>query len=317
LSSRTTFFAASLFFTLLAACSDSSDTGGSGGSTSTTATTTASTGGGGDATSTTSDTSTTSTGSGPECDEGPGYAGDAHPLAVDSVDADVVDLEGNAVVDLPIQVCGLDKCLYGNTDSSGHVHIQSGETLNTPSFKFGDGLEYPRFAVRLPDGDSTYDLGETTTAKLPAVGEGAEMAPGGSETSGDVTLTFADDATIEYDDISFDDPAYYPLRTVTIPPDQAPFAVDPAQGFEMIFGASPFETLFCPPAGVTVPNQPAWPAGTEVELWINGVSLFQDFAPYGGWAKVAEGRVSDDGATVSTNDGEGLPLLSSFAIRKK
>ena len=66
-----------------------------------------------------------------------------------------------------------------------------------------------------------------------------------------------------------------------------------------------------------MPNTAGWPAGTEVELFVHGVSIAREYAPYGGWAKVSDGKVSPDGAAISTDPGGGLPVLSVFGVRRR
>ena len=46
-----------------------------------------------------------------------------------------------------------------------------------------------------------------------------------------------------------------------------------------------------------------------------GVYVAEAWAPYGGWAKVSDGVVSPDGASVTTVDGGGLPELSAVGVR--
>ena len=67
---------------------------------------------------------------------------------------------------------------------------------------------------------------------------------------------------------------------------------------------------------LSVPNTTGWAAGTEVEFWIHGVSVKEEWAPYGGWGKVSDGKVSSDGSRVETNEGDGIPILSVIGIRK-
>ena len=42
----------------------------------------------------------------------------------------------------------------------------------------------------------------------------------------------------------------------------------------------------------------------------------EEWAPYGGWAKVSEGAVSGDGKNISTADGGGLPLVTVVGLRR-
>jgi hypothetical protein len=93
--------------------------------------------------------------------------------------------------------------------------------------------------------------------------------------------------------------------------------VDPTLKLELLFAAVPLETRFCPAAHVSVPNSLNWPAGTNVEFFIHGLEISQEYALYGGWGKVSDGAVSADGKTVETAADGGLPILSNFGIRKK
>ena len=58
-----------------------------------------------------------------------------------------------------------------------------------------------------------------------------------------------------------------------------------------------------------------WAAGAAVEFYIHGLDVGQEWAPYAGWAKVSDGKVSDDGTEVVTADGQGIPVLSTFGVR--
>ncbi|HEX7671984.1 MAG TPA: hypothetical protein VF395_20455, partial [Polyangiaceae bacterium] len=86
---------------------------------------------------------------------------------------------------------------------------------------------------------------------------------------------------------------------------------------EIIVGLTPTSTTFCPRAGLSVPNTPGWKAGAAVEFFLHGVEVTEEFAPYGGWAKVSSGTVSADGKTVDTDPDEtsGLPILSVVGVR--
>ena len=66
---------------------------------------------------------------------------------------------------------------------------------------------------------------------------------------------------------------------------------------------------------LTVPNTAGWPAGQAVEVFIHGVSVEEEWAPYAGWAKVSGGVVSDDGLSVVSTEGEGLPVLGVVGVR--
>ncbi|MBM4361854.1 MAG: hypothetical protein FJ104_04180, partial [Deltaproteobacteria bacterium] len=70
------------------------------------------------------------------------------------------------------------------------------------------------------------------------------------------------------------------------------------------------------PATLILPNRTGLPAGTAVEILLHGVEVEEEFAPYGGWAKVSDARVSSSGATIETLPGQGLPVLSVVGVRR-
>jgi hypothetical protein len=298
---------------LTAACSSSSSsssttsgtTGGTGGSGTTTSSATTSTGTGG------------STGSGgtAECPPGPGYGGGEKKLLIDSIEANVVDLDGNPMPDTSAQVCGIDICITGTTDANGHVLINVDKELLAPAFKFGDALTYAKLAI--PVSESKVVFPKLVTGKLPS--SGVKISAGTDLVSGGMTLAIPADGVFVIDDLTYDTDDKQLFRATAIPVAQvAPVLdVDPSLKLELLYGVSPIETVFCPPAKVTVPNDAKWPAGTEVEFVIHGVEVGQEWAAYGKWQKVSDGKVSDDGATVSTADGGGLPVLTAFGVRKK
>jgi hypothetical protein len=288
------------------ACSSSPATGTGGGGSGTTSSGT---------TSTTSPGSTTSsTGSGPSCPPGPGYGGNETSIQVGSATATVVDLNGAPVAGVAVQLCGLDICLTDMTSSQGTVTVSANKMMKKPIFKYGDALTFAKLGV--PITMATTTLPTLVTGALPATG--AAFKVGGDTVSGGVTISIDAGAAVVVDELNYDTPDKQTFRAVQVPVDKIKPMLDPENlGLEMLFGVSPIETTFCPAAKVTVPNTPAWPAGTAVEFYAYGVETGQEWAPYGGFTKIADGTVSADGATVSTNDGAGFPVLETFGVRKK
>lgn len=264
----------------------------------------------------------------PQCATGPGYKETPAPMQVDSLNGKVTDLDGNPAGDTVTTVCGTDICIFGSTDTQGTVvtcdkatsictpGILPGQAIDKPAFKYGLGLNYAKFALLLPSGQSVFDVGTQTTAKFPAMGSGADLSAGSDASNSGVTVSIPAGAKIklEPDYITAEEKQF---RAVEIPTAKAPEAVDATLGFEMLVATTPVDTHFCPNAKLTVPNSPGWVAGTEVEFWVHGVNTEEDWAPYGGWGKVSAGTVSSDGNSIETADGEGIPLLSVFGIRKK
>lgn len=313
---------------IAAACSSGSGsptgTGGTPGQTTGTeagTTTTGSAGTGGASTS----SGAAGTGGGDIACKGSDYSDPNAPkLKVGTVSVKIVDLLGNPAPDkFSVQVCGVNLCSYAEPKSNGQfVVLGLAFPLQQPLFKFGDARAFAKLAIPITaaslDAMGNEAFGTLITAALPV--DGAVMASGKTASSGDVTLTLPSGGVIVIDDIVYSDPIDQQLRAVTIPVDKATevLAAAPA-GIEQLYGVGPLETVFCPAATVTVPNANVvkWPAGTDVEFWILGLDgASQEWAPYGGWQKVSDGKVSADGKTISTG-AAGLPLLSTFGIRKK
>ncbi len=273
----------------------SGGTGGTGGDTSTGAT-----GGGG------------SGGAPMEC-EGPGFGGNEPDVAIGVLTASVVDQDGMPAANTSAQVCGTDVCFAETTSAAGTVTVTVNDTLKAPAFKYGDGLGYAKIAIVLPAGDSDYQ--NVVTAKLPEIGTGDSLVPGASAKSGGITIDVPAGGTVEFDTLVYEDESTQTFRAAEIPLGADFPGVDPALGLDAVFGVAPLETVFCPAATVHIPNTPQYPAGADVEIFIQGLDVLQHWAPYGQWEKVSDGKVSADGSEIVTADGQGFPLLSTFGVR--
>lgn len=263
------------------------------------------------------------------CPSGPGYAGGGTPQLVAEVSGRVFDQWGAPAANVPVQVCGLGACSnLATTSDQGVVctldkqtglcapGLSPGLEITRPAFKYGLGVEHVKFAQLLPAAGPELAMGDLTTVTLPDVAQGVELVPGASASSNGLTLTLAEGATIAIDVLVFDTPELERFRAAEIPLETAPPAVDKSAGFEILIGTAPNDTELCPHASLSVPNTPSWPPGTEVEFWVHGVDLNEEWAPYGGWGKVSGGRVSSDGSHVVTHEGEGVPILGIFGIKK-
>lgn len=294
----------------VAACGGDDGSGGSGGTGGTGGD--GGTGGSGGQTTTTTAKGGGGSGGAPmEC-EGPGYEGNEPTVAVGVVSATIVDQNGSPAANDAVQLCGLDICEYATTSASGAVAFNANKNLKKPAFKLGDGLIFAKLAILVGDGDTNFP--EIRTALLPAPGQGDAFAAGASAKSGGMTIDVPAGATVTIDELLYPEPGDQVFRAAEVPVD-ASAPVDPKLGFQILFGVSPMETVFCPPAKVHVPNTPGWAAGADVEFFIQGVEIGQHWAPYGEWQKVSDGKVSANGMEVVTADGQGLPVLSSVAVR--
>jgi len=254
-------------------------------------------------------------GAAPVC-HGPGYTGSPSNQEFNHLSATVVDGDGKGIADLIAQACGTNICLNGTTSANGAVTINEHQSLTKPAFKYGGGEAYVRFALPLSGSTVDVDLGKQTTFAFDAPASGAELVPGKPAVSNGVTLTVSSDTvTIAPDPLDFQGPDLKKFRAVEVPVDKAPAAVDASLGFGMLVALTPAATVLCPAASLSVPNSPGWAAGTRVELFLHGVDIGEEWAPYGGWAKVSGGAVSADGMTIETDPDGGLPALSVVGIR--
>jgi hypothetical protein len=253
-------------------------------------------------------------GEAPECPEGPGFGGGEAPINVGAVSAVIVDQAGAPLDNVEAYVCGLDLCSAPtHSDATGAVAISVNQDFLLPAFKFGSGIADARMVYLV--GAGTTDVGEMMTANL-LTATGATFTPGGDTTSGDVTITLAANAELEFD-LTVEEEDQQQFRAVTMDLADPPAVLDLELGLVQLYAVGPFETYFCPAAQVTVPNDAGLAPGSAVEFVLHGVGTGQEFAPYGGWAVVSDGVVSDDGLTIHTDAAGGLPVLSVFGVRPK
>jgi hypothetical protein len=292
-----------------AGCSegDPSPGGAAGG-----ATTSSGTGGG----AATSSASSSAGGGGPATCDGEVVHGSGAEITVETVEATVLDMDGAPVAGQLAQVCGLNLCKNVTTGADGHVLVSLGQVMKQPAFKFGDGVDYAKIGRPL-SGPSTV-FSQVFTPRLPPLDEGAELAAGQDATSAGVTLSIPEGGVIDVDLSFLDDPLKGRFRAAAIPKEKMdPAVVDQGPGLQMFFAFAPLETKLCPAAKVTAPNTAGFPAGAEVEIFVLGLDVGEEWVPYGDWGKVSDGRVSDDGATIASSEGGGLPVLTAMGVRLK
>jgi hypothetical protein len=243
----------------------------------------------------------------------PGYHVDSDAIEVDEVQAVLHDPSGAAAANLPIQVCGTNTCTYGFSSDKGVVDSTEHAMLVLPAFKYGDGLDFAELAV--PITQSKQDLGDIVVLPLPDYADGAAFPKSGAMTNGDLTLFIDKNTTVTQNVLSYED-SQQVFRSVAIPVADSGQALDPSFGFELAYAVAPLDTLFCPPARLSLKNTPNWDPGSEVEVFIQGLDADEGWAPYRSWVKVADASVSSDGSSIDTTSG-GIPILSSIAVRRK
>ena len=268
---------------------------------------------------TTSTSSTGSTGSGgsggsaPSCPPGPGgFGGNAAALAVSPISVTVHDTSDKAVSGLLVFLCGTDLCSDPlHTSAAGTASTNKAWTEKKPAVKFGDALTYPELGVAITTAAPTF----TTLVTAPFPADGAVLAKGTKATSGDVTLTLDAAAQVVINTLVYDEPDKQKFRSVTLPADKEAQVLANSPGLDLLYGVAPTQTQICPSAAVTIPNDKGWTAGASVDFYIQSLDVGEGFSPYAGWARISGGTVSADGKTITTNPGEGFPVIETFGVR--
>lgn len=272
-------------------------------------------GGDGGGSTAASSSSSSSGGQAIECN-GTKVPGSGQSVKVGAISANVVDTSGAPVPDILVQLCGLDLCIGGNTNATGSVQV-SGDGLDIlqPAFKVGDGLTYAKMLRPLGPGDAVFN--PLVTPKLPPFAQGAKLAAGTIMQSANTSLEIEPKGVFEVDVLLFDDPATQVYRAAPIPAAvMDPSVVTAGPKLEVFHALGPTGTLLCPPAKFKIPNEAGWAAGTSVEFFVLGMEVSEVWAPYGEFAKVSDGHVDSDGKTISTTDGQGLPILGIIGVRR-
>jgi hypothetical protein len=235
---------------------------------------------------------------------------------IKTMNAQVVDaVDGKPVAKVTIMSCSAGACVNDVSGDDGWVHLTPCAYMQTPAFKvvgFGDWVS---FAVPLRNPKDTFEFKGVPIVRLPKTG--LPIKPGEAQrlTMAGVTVELAAGAkNIVIDEFS----AYSDFRAVSFPVDKAAVALDPGLGFGMIFAIGPQNALLTPPAKLTVPNTKGYAPGTSLELWVHNFELLTGVpVKMGEWWKAATATVSSDGKTVTTDDGQGIPMLSVVGFRPK
>lgn len=261
----------------------------------------------------------------PQCEQGPDYRSSPDTWDTLSARAMLVRLDGEPAAAVQCQLCGVDACYaIGDAQDDGSIvlELSAPTPVDTPALKIGDGLLYAKLAHVLPGRTAEYDF---LLMLAPELTDTQQPLAGARELSGEgVVITLPEGGVALVNELSFPDPEDQTLRVVNVPTHPAgvaegapPFAsIAPAElGLEILIGLGPVETELCPPASLSVPNTPGWEPGARVEFLLHGADVAQEWAPYGGWAPVSEGQVSEDGESVVTDRAGGLPVLGVVGVR--
>jgi hypothetical protein len=261
-------------------------------------------------------------GGGPEC-PAPEPMQPNEMTTMTGVTAMAIDQTGQPANQVNAAICGINVCGdITNSPASGALMV-NGNGLDFVAARFSTGYNgrgYAKLSADIPMAP-TYDFGTIRVIRIPQLNTGVALTPGQDATNSGVTLGVPADAVVEFDMLNLPDAADHKFVAAVVDitgfADEIP-ALDPSLNLQVIVALGAIDTHICPAASLTFQNTVVgWMAGAEVEIYIHGTKTFQHYAPYGGWAKVADAAVSSDGMTVSTVAGQGVEVLGTYGARLK
>lgn len=255
------------------------------------------------------------------CEDGPGYRDETvTPGHLGGVQAVVLDEAGGPADEgLLVQVCGVNVgtnlCVNGAVGENGEVAVATDYDFPKPAFKYGDGLLFGKLSILLDVPAESVDLGTVHLPRLPAAG--APVLAGETAESGGARLTLAAGTEVKVDKLVYRTAEEQAFRAAALPSDLVSPEVDRGAGLELLYTLAPVDMTFCPGATLELPNTAGWEPGTDVEFLLQGLDIDQQpWAPYGEWAVVTTGEVSEDGEHVVTT-GDGVRILGSIGVRRR
>lgn len=230
------------------------------------------------------------------------------------MDATMLDALGAPVVGLPVFVCGTNLCSEPvKTAADGTVGVAVCLPFAGPALKVFSDPAYVPFAALLTGAGPSFSVGTVTIVRLP--GTGAPLATGsGTVSSGPVSLTL-DGTTVTFD-VEHATPDAQMFRAAPVAASALPGSL--AGGVTAAWGLAPLNTTLVPPAQLTLPNDPKWPAGAAVDVYANGTdpAAIPPAPPWGSWGLLGTGAVtSDGGSIVLTSAQGGLPAIAMVGVK--
>jgi len=236
-----------------------------------------------------------------------------------NVSGRVLDIDDTVVGNQLVTVCGLE-CFFGRSDATGSFLV------SPASF-----IPWGRYVVAIhgrPDHASAYvpltmpvanDVAYDAPLRVPHYTDTGGLIPttalGGSVTAGDVTLTIDPGTTLQFDIEDAElGPLGHSLRSVFVPLTSAPPFASEGRVVQ-VHALAPFDLVADRPMGLRVANRASLAAGAAVEFVAMGIELFMDPVNAGHAIMVATGHVSADGATVSTDAGQGIRTVTWIGLR--
>jgi hypothetical protein len=235
-----------------------------------------------------------------------------------TLSARVVDLDGAPVADLTTTACG-DGCSYGKTGSDGSVSMDVRRYMSRGAIMLHGRSRWASY-YSLLGASGDVDKGSLFLPAMPW-GEGAPLPADGAAGTvafGDVTLTLAEGTKVRVDLIELETEEEQLFRVVSVPLDKAPpFVAEAGADFAALYALTPYGTRISPPAAIELANTTGLAPGTAVELFAQGARLDDANGPFGGFSKMADAHVSEDGKTIRSDEGEGLPEITWLGVRAR
>jgi hypothetical protein len=233
------------------------------------------------------------------------------------VSGQVVDDSGAPLGALTVSVCA-DQCFFGTTAGDGRFSVAPDLSIVLANYALELHGRPDRVSYYAPlpplDGGALVYAAPLPLPLLPS--SGPELAASGAQTlrSGDLTLTLAAGTTVAFDVEDYGTPNGHQLRVLWIDrPAALPF-VDGAAPPAALYALSPFEAGFSQKVALALANRARLPAGAAVDVQSLG-GLVNGPPPAGRFKHAATAHVSADGATITTDPGEGISELTWIAIK--
>jgi hypothetical protein len=268
--------------------------------------------------------------SGDACPPG---SGDPSPdaICVRSVTGRFLDEAGDPVEEgLLVTACGQAQCDPGNTDANGRFDIPVNIHLVPEEYSvLAHGRpDFGAFYFQLPpESGPDVDMGDLRRLAMPSSGPSIVVdrmgSPAQSLTSGEVTLLIPDGTFVRVDveSATFGD-AGKQFRALRVPDALLDEMIDPDLHAFALYGFEPFEAQFEVPVEKTLldvrlsfENTSGLAAGARVELLALGSYVHPDWVKPAVFEPVATGSVTEDGARIELDPGEGVTYLTWVALR--
>lgn len=246
-------------------------------------------------------------------EEGP----DPTATCVKQVTGRLVDDAGMPLPKVNVTVCG-NACFGALTDDTGAFRARPRALLPAGAYVVFAHARPRHGSVLLPMPARLAENVDLGTLEAPALAPEAAALPSDGAPASTVrvgALSLAVPAGVSWE-LSFedatDDVDGRLLRIAKVPPNRAPAF---AAGAALVFALAPFDAKASKPIALRIDDTGGLAAGAPVEIVVmDGLSLSPPNT--GGLPKVvAKGHVSNDGASIVTDPGEGVQHLTWIAVR--